>query len=161
MRLLFTLAFSVLICSCSMQNAEINSISEIARITGKLPRNKATVFVHLPATIPTLNGRVFLDGRIVAELPKRSFTKLTLIPGVHTIDLKFPALVGPNCEDYKFNFERDTVYHVALVDGPRNQSLGSLLVDQFLYSSTHLRPVHPFDGIQISRYENYVPATNH
>jgi hypothetical protein len=107
MRFLFTLAIAALICSCSMQPAEVNSMSEVARITGTLPRNKATVFVHLPATIQTLNGKVSLDGRIVADLPKRSFTKLTLTPGFHTIDMKFPALTGPNCEDYKFNFERE------------------------------------------------------
>lgn len=157
---MLTLAIAVLICSCSIQPTEVNSMSEVARITGTLPRNKATVFVHLPASIQTLHGKVSLDGRIVAELPKRSFTKLILTPGFHTIDMKFPVLTGPNCEDYKFNFERDTVYHIALVDGPRNPSLGSLVVDEFLYSAAHLRPVHPVDGIQLSRYENYVPVTD-
>jgi hypothetical protein len=160
MRIFFTFAISALICSCTMQPKEVNSMSDVARITGTLPRNKATVFVHLPASIQTLNGKVSLDGRIVAELPKRSFTKLTLTPGFHTIDMKFPALTGPNCEDYKFNFERDTVYHVALVEGPRNPTLGSLVVDEFLYSAAHLRPVHASDGIQLTRHENYVPATN-
>lgn len=136
-------------------------MSEVARITGTLPQNKAIVFVHLPASIKTLTGKVTVDGRIVTELPKRSFTKLTLSPGTHTIDMQFPVLTGPNCEDYAFNFERGTVYHLALVDGPRNSSLASLVVAEFLYRAAHFRPVHALDGLQLSRYENYVAASDH
>lgn len=160
MRLIFALTLSALVCSCAMQPKEINSMSEVARITGTLPRNKATVFVHLPASIQTLNGKVSVNGRIVAALPNKSFTKLTLSPGLHTIKMNFPVLTGPRCEEYRFNFQRDTVYHVALIDGPRNPSLGSLVVDGFLYSSSHFRPVHAFDGIQLSRYEKFVPASS-
>lgn len=160
MHLIFALTLSALVCSCAMQPKEINSMSEVARITGTLPRDKATVFVHLPASMQTLHGKVSVNGRIVAELPNKSFTKLTLSPGFHTMKMIFPVLTGPSCEDFRYNFQRDTVYHIALVDGPSNPSLGSLVVDGFLYSSSHFRPVHAFDGIQLSRFEKFVPASS-
>jgi hypothetical protein len=144
-----------------MRPAEVNSLSDLERINGELPRTKATVFVHLPASVQTLNSKVTIDDQFVAELQKNSFTKLILSPGVHTIDLKFPAITGPNCEDFRFNFQKDTVYHLALMDGPRSPSFGSLLVDELLYRTAHLRPVHAFDGIELSRYEKYVAASQH
>jgi len=161
MRLLILFAVAVGICSCSTRPAEVNSLSDLARINGELPRTKAIVFVHLPASIQTLDGKVTINGQFVAELPKSSFTKLTLSPGIHTIDLKFPAITGPNCEDFTFMFQKDTVYHLALMDGPRTPSLGALAVDEFLYRAAHLRPVHAFDGIELSRYEKYVAASQH
>lgn len=131
-------------------------MSDLARITGTLNKNRATVFVHLPASVRTVTGKLSVDGRIVVEMPNRSFAKVELKPGVHAIDLKFPAITGPNCEEYTFNFQKDKVYHLVMMDGPRSMSLGALVIDEFLYSSAYLRPVDPFEGIELSRTERFV-----
>jgi hypothetical protein len=161
MRLLLILAMALAAISCTMRPMELNSLTDLARINGKLPRTKATVFVHVPASIQTLSGKLSVDGQTMAKLPNRSFTKVTLLPGNHTIDIKFPVITGPNCERFTFNFQKDTVYHLVLTDGPQVQSLGALIVDGMLYRTVYLRPVHAFDGIERSRYENYVASMEH
>ena len=131
-------------------------MSDLARITGTLNKNRATVFVHLPASVRTVTGKLSVNGRIVVEMPNRSFAKVELKPGVHVIDLKFPAITGPNCEEYTFNFQKDTVYHLVMMDGPKSMSLAALVIDEFLYSSAYLRPVDSFEGIELSRTEGFV-----
>jgi hypothetical protein len=166
-RSLFLILLSLLIASCVNRPKEINSFSDIGNITGKLHSNKATVFVHLPKSVPTLNGKVTVDERFVAELPNGSFarngsfTKLTLSPGVHVIDMKFPKITGPNCEDLEIKLEKGTVYHLALVEGPSKPSLRNTLAHGFVYSIAHFRFLHPMDGIQLSRYEKYIEASGH
>jgi hypothetical protein len=153
------LALAIALTSCVAPPSEINSIADMARITGDLPRNRATVFVHLPSSIQTVKGKVTVDEKIFARLSTGSFTKLTLSPGIHTIDIKFPALTGPNSEEYTFNFQKDTVYHLILIDGPKNPNLGTALVDGLIYSAAHLRPMNVFDGLELSRYEQYIASS--
>ena len=161
-RSLFLVGFSILMASCAKQLTEVNSLSEISRITGKLPSDKATVFLHYPTSAEQIqDAQVTVDEGFVVKLTKGSITKLTLSPGIHVIDMKFPKLTGPNCQDLKFSYERDTVYHLVLVDGPEKPTFANLMVDELIYSSAHLRFIHPRDGLQISRYEKYIAASHH
>jgi hypothetical protein len=150
---------SLLFTSCVTQR-EITSLEQIEQISTGLPRDKATVFVHIPPQTEVLSGTVTLDGQAVAKLPKGSFTRLTLKPGRRVLDIKYPAITGPTCDDFSGNFKADTVYHVAFIKEPKpGSSFGAHMMHELVYNVGYLKQLHPMDGIQLSRFEKYVQAS--
>jgi hypothetical protein len=151
------LAFSLL-ASCGVPTATNHSFQDIARITGDLPRDRATIFVHIPASMPPVKATVLVDGREIAQLPAGAFTKVSLSPGVHRIGVKYPPLLGRKVVDYSLAGEAGTVYHLRLVDGPGSRTFGAALSNEFLQATAHFVPVGAGDGIELSRHESYSAA---
>lgn len=149
---------AVLSVSCAPQR-ELHSMADVARITGKLPADRATVFVHLPETLRPFSGDLTVDGREVARLSPGSFTKVTLPSGTHVFDMKWPAIATRLCDDQPIVLQSGQVYTIALESGPSNhRNLVKSIMSETLVGYTHFRDMNAMEGIQRSRYEKYVEA---
>lgn len=52
------------------------------------------------------------------------------------------------------------VYHIAFIKEPKpGSSFGVHMMHGLVYNVGYLKPLHAMDGIQLSRYEQYVTAS--
>ncbi|MFD0894442.1 hypothetical protein KBB96_06520 [Luteolibacter ambystomatis] len=156
--LLPVLLAGVLSVGCAPQR-ELHSMADVARITGKLPSDRATVFVHLPETVGPFSGSLTVDGREVARLSPGSFTKLTLPGGIHVFDMKWSMIATRMSDDQAISLQNGHVHTIAIENGPRNhRNLVKSIMNETFVGYTHFRDMNAMDGIQSSRYEKYVEA---
>jgi len=160
MRLLLlpVLLAAALSVGCASQR-ELHSMEDVRRITGKLPADQVTVFVHLPETVGPFSGDLTVDGRVVARLSPGSFTKLTLPGGTHVFDMKWSLIATRASDDERIALDKGNVYTLAIENGPRNnRNLVKSIMSETVVGYTHFRNMNAMDGIQRSRYEKYVEA---
>jgi hypothetical protein len=121
----------------------------------------ANLFVYRDLVKPAdCAAQLYLDGRQFAALPQHAYTSLTVRPGAHELEFRWPSTCGHGDVTNRIEIEDRRLYYFALA-GDAAQSadpLGSSY-EVRLHETTSLIPVDPDQGVQtVAACCRFLPA---
>jgi hypothetical protein len=110
----------------------------------------ANLFVYRDAARPAAcAAQLLLDGKVFAALPQHAYTSLTVRPGAHELEFRWPATCGHGDVTDRIEVEERRLYYFALAGDAELTAdpMGAGYATR-LHETTTLIPVDPDAGVQ-------------
>jgi hypothetical protein len=121
----------------------------------------ANLFVYRDAARPAAcAAELYLDGKEFAALPQHAYTSLTVRPGPHDLEFRWPAACGHGDVSDRIEVEARRLYYFALAGDAQLTAdpLGNSYATR-LHETTSLIPVDPDKGVQtVAACCRFLPA---
>ncbi|HWF77150.1 MAG TPA: hypothetical protein VN694_08230 [Caulobacteraceae bacterium] len=121
----------------------------------------ANLFVYRDAARPAgCAAQLYLDGKQFAALPQHAYTSLTVRPGAHELEFRWPSACGHGDVTNRIEIEDRRLYYFALAgDAALTADPLGNSYEMRLHETTSLVPVDPDQGVQtVAACCRFLPA---
>lgn len=128
----------------------LTAVASAAAAADPVSAPDANLFVYRDAARPAAcSAELYLDGKQFASLPQHAYTSLTVRPGAHELEFRWPSTCGHGDVTDRIVVEERRLYYFALAGDASLTAdpLGASYTTR-LHETTSLIPVDPDEGVQ-------------